>query len=61
MSSMNAAQVLILLEQTKIAPVFFNPDVDYSKKILFTPAQGAQFNPRNIQASKNNLRSMSFR
>jgi hypothetical protein len=32
-----------------------------SKKILFTPAQGAQFNPRNIQASKNNLRSMSFR
>lgn len=32
-----------------------------SRKILFTSAPGAQLNPRNIQATRNNLRSMNFR
>lgn len=32
-----------------------------SKKILFTSAPGTQSNPRNVVASKNNLRSMNFR
>lgn len=32
-----------------------------STKLLFTSAPGAQSNPRNVVASKNNLRSMNFR
>jgi hypothetical protein len=32
-----------------------------STKLLFTSAPGAQTNPRNVVASKNNLRMMSFR
>ena len=32
-----------------------------SKKMFFMTAPGANSNPRNIQASKNNLRSMSFK
>ena len=31
-----------------------------SKKMLFTTAPGSSSNPRNIQASRNNLRSMNF-
>ena len=32
-----------------------------SKKMLFTSAPGATLNPRNLQASRNNLRMMNFR
>lgn len=32
-----------------------------SKKMLFTSAPGASLNPRNLQASRNNLRIMNFR
>lgn len=32
-----------------------------SKKMMFTSAPGAQMNPRNMRATSNNLRSMSFR
>lgn len=32
-----------------------------STKLLFTSAPGAQSNPRNVVASKNNLRMMNFR
>ena len=32
-----------------------------SKKLMFTSAPGASLNPRNLQASKNNLRMMNFR
>lgn len=32
-----------------------------SKKMLFTAAPGATSNPRNLQASRNNLRMMNFR
>jgi hypothetical protein len=32
-----------------------------SKKLLFTSVPGVQTNPRNIQSSRNNLRSMNFR
>lgn len=32
-----------------------------SKKLLFTSAPGASLNPRNLQASRNNLRMMNFR
>ena len=32
-----------------------------SKKMLFVVANGVHSNPRNMQATKNNLRSMSFR
>lgn len=32
-----------------------------SKKMMFTSAPGAQMNPRNMKATSNNLRSMSFR
>lgn len=32
-----------------------------SKKMMFTSAPGVGSNPRNIQASRNNLRSMNFR
>jgi hypothetical protein len=32
-----------------------------SKKMFFTSVPGVSSNPRNIQASKNNLRSMNFR
>lgn len=31
-----------------------------SKKMFFVSTPGASYNPRNIQASKNNLRSMNF-
>jgi hypothetical protein len=31
-----------------------------SKKMLFVSAPGAHYNPRNIHATKNNLRSMNF-
>ena len=51
---MNAAQVLILLEQTKIAPVFFNPDIEYSKKIVKACYDGGmrvfEFTNRGIEA-----------
>ena len=32
-----------------------------SKKMLFVTTPGSHLNPRNIQATKNNLRSMNFR
>ena len=32
-----------------------------SKKMMFTSAPGASLNPRNLQASRNNLRMMNFR
>jgi hypothetical protein len=32
-----------------------------SKKMLFVTTPGSHINPRNIQATKNNLRSMNFR
>lgn len=32
-----------------------------SKKMLFTSAPGASLNPRNLQATKNNLRMMNFK
>ena len=32
-----------------------------SKKLMFTSVPGVQSNPRNIQASRNNLRMMNFR
>lgn len=32
-----------------------------STKMLFTTTEGSNLNPRNVVASKNNLRSMSFR
>lgn len=32
-----------------------------SKKMMFTSAPGAGLNPRNLQASRNNLRTMNFR
>jgi len=32
-----------------------------SKKLFFTSVPGVQTNPRNIQSSRNNLRSMNFR
>ena len=32
-----------------------------SKKMLFTSTPGASSNPRNLQASRNNLRMMNFR
>jgi hypothetical protein len=32
-----------------------------STKLMFTSAPGSQSNPRNVVASKNNLRSMNFR
>jgi len=32
-----------------------------SKKMMFTSAPGATSNPRNLQASRNNLRMMNFR
>lgn len=51
---MNATQVLLLLEQTKIAPVFFNPDVDYAKKIVKACYDGGmrvfEFTNRGIEA-----------
>ena len=54
MASMNAAQVLILLEQTKIAPVFFNPDIEYSKKIVKACYDGGmrvfEFTNRGVEA-----------
>ncbi len=53
---MNAAQVLILLEQTKIAPVFFNPDVDYSKKIVKACYDGGM---RDYAGSKYNSQAFA--
>lgn len=54
MASMNAAQVLILLEQTRIAPVFFNPDIEYAKKIVKACYDGGmrvfEFTNRGIEA-----------
>jgi len=32
-----------------------------SKKMMFTSAPGASLNPRNLQATRNNLRMMNFR
>lgn len=32
-----------------------------SKKMMFTSAPGSSLNPRNLQASRNNLRMMNFR
>ena len=32
-----------------------------SKKLMFTSSPGASLNPRNLQASRNNLRMMNFR
>jgi len=54
MASMNATQVLLLLEQTKIAPVFFNPDIEYSQKIVKACYEGGmrvfEFTNRGIEA-----------
>lgn len=54
MASMNAAQVLSLLEQTKIAPVFFHPDIEYSQKIVKACYEGGmrvfEFTNRGVEA-----------
>jgi len=54
MASMNSAQVLFLLEQTKIAPVFFNPDITYSQKIVKACYDGGmrvfEFTNRGVEA-----------
>jgi 2-dehydro-3-deoxyphosphogluconate aldolase/(4S)-4-hydroxy-2-oxoglutarate aldolase len=54
MASMNSSQVLHLLEQTKIAPVFFNPDITYSQKIVKACCDGGinvfEFTNRGVEA-----------
>ena len=52
-----------MLLEDRIKAIEHKKRVDQIKstKLLFTTAPGGQTNPRNVVASKNNLRSMNFR